>query len=52
MKREHYEAGGRFCDTVVGPADEATLARMWGEPDTKPSSPEVEEPRLWLARTV
>jgi len=52
MKREHYEAGGRFCDTVVELTDEATLAHMWDSPDAMPSWPEVEEPRLWLARTV
>jgi putative hydrolase len=52
MKREHYEAGGRFCDTVVELTDEATLAHMWDGPDEMPSWPEVEEPRLWLARTV
>ncbi len=52
MKREHYEAGRRFCDTVVELSDEATLARMWDSADAMPSWPEVEEPRLWLSRTV
>ncbi|HEX7248107.1 MAG TPA: zinc-dependent metalloprotease [Actinomycetota bacterium] len=52
MKREQYEAGRAFCDTVVELTDEATLARMWDSPDAMPSLPEVAEPRLWLARTV
>lgn len=52
MKREQYEAGRAFCDTVVELTDEATLARMWGSADAMPSLPEVAEPRLWLARTV
>lgn len=52
MKREHYEAGRRFCEFVADQTDEATLARMWDSPDAMPSWPEVEEPRLWLARTV
>jgi putative hydrolase len=52
MKREQYEAGRAFCDTVVELTDEATLARMWESPDAMPSLPEVAEPRLWLARTV
>ena len=52
MKREHYEAGGQFCDTVVELTDEVTLARMWHSADSMPSWPEIEEPRLWLARTV
>ena len=52
MKREQYETGRRFCDTVVELTDEATLARMWDSAEAMPSLPELEEPRLWLARTV
>ena len=52
MKREQYVAGRAFCDTVVELADEATLSRMWSSAEAMPSLPEVEEPRLWLARTV
>ena len=52
MKREQYEAGRRFCETVVELTDEATLTRMWDSPEAMPSLPEVAEPRLWLARTV
>jgi putative hydrolase len=52
MKREQYVAGRAFCDTVVELTDEATLSRMWSSAEAMPSLPEVEEPRLWLARTV
>jgi putative hydrolase len=52
MKREHYEAGRRFCDFVADQTDEVTLARMWESAEAMPSWPEVEEPRLWLARSV
>jgi uncharacterized protein (DUF2342 family) len=52
MKREQYLAGRRFCDLVVDLTDEMTLARMWGSAEALPSLPEIEEPRLWLARTV
>lgn len=52
MKREQYIAGRAFCDTAVELTDEATLAGMWTSPEAMPSLPEVEEPRLWLARTV
>jgi len=52
MKREQYRQGRKFCDNVVELTDEATLARMWDSSDAMPSLPEVEEPRLWLARTV
>jgi uncharacterized protein (DUF2342 family) len=37
---------------VVEQTDEATLTRMWESADAMPSLPELDEPRLWLARTV
>jgi uncharacterized protein (DUF2342 family) len=52
MKREQYAMGRVFCDAVVEQTDEATLARMWESASALPSLPELEEPRLWLARTV
>jgi putative hydrolase len=52
MKRARYEQGRAFCDTVVELTDEPTLARMWESAESLPSLPEIEEPRLWLARTV
>jgi len=52
MKRDHYRQGRAFCDAVTEATDEATLARIWDDPDAMPSLPEIEEPRLWLARTV
>ncbi len=50
MAREQYEQGERFCETVVELTDEQTLARMWDSAESLPSKPELEEPRLWLAR--
>jgi putative hydrolase len=52
MKRDQYVLGRRFCDTVVELTDETTLARMWDSAEAMPSLPELDEPRLWLARTV
>ncbi len=52
MKRDQYVQGRAFCDTVVEQTDEATLTRMWDSAEAMPSLPEIEEPRLWLARTV
>jgi putative hydrolase len=52
MKRDQYVQGRAFCDTVVELTDEATLTRMWESADAMPSLPEINEPRLWLARTV
>jgi putative hydrolase len=50
--RDDVAAGRRFCETVVEQTDEATLTRMWADADALPSWPEIEEPRLWLARSV
>jgi coenzyme F420 biosynthesis associated uncharacterized protein len=50
MKREQYRSGNAFCDRVVDLTDEQTLAKMWDSPDALPSQPEIDEPRLWLAR--
>ena len=52
VKREQYRLGRAFCDTVVELTDEATLARMWDSAEALPSTPELEEPRLWLARSA
>jgi uncharacterized protein (DUF2342 family) len=52
MKREQYAKGRAFCETVVEQTDEATLSRMWESAESLPSLPELDEPRLWLARTV
>jgi putative hydrolase len=50
MKLEQYRLGRAFCDRVVELTDERTLARMWDSAESLPSMPELEEPRLWLAR--
>jgi len=50
MAPEQYEQGERFCEVVVEQTGEPTLARMWDAPESLPSKPELEEPRLWLAR--
>jgi uncharacterized protein (DUF2342 family) len=50
MKLEQYRLGRSFCDRVVELTDERTLARMWESAEALPSMPELEEPRLWLAR--
>ena len=52
MKREQYRLGKAFCDTVAELTDETTLARMWDSADALPSLPELQEPRLWLARSA
>jgi putative hydrolase len=49
---EQYHLGEEFCARIVEVTDEATLSRMWGSAGSLPSMPELEEPTLWLSRTV
>jgi putative hydrolase len=50
--RAHADLGRRFCATVVELTDEHTLTRMWASAESLPGLAELEEPRLWLARSV
>jgi putative hydrolase len=50
LKREQYRLGGAFCERVVELTNEQTLGLMWTNAESLPSMPELEEPRLWLAR--
>lgn len=52
LKVEQYRLGRAFCDMVVELTDEETLSRMWTSAELLPSMPELEEPRLWLARVA
>ena len=52
MKKEQYAKGRAFCDAVAVATDESTLGRMWDSAEALPSLPELDEPTLWLSRTV
>jgi coenzyme F420 biosynthesis associated uncharacterized protein len=52
ISEEQYRLGDAFCAAVVEATDEPTLSRMWGSAESLPSMPELEEPTLWLSRTV
>jgi coenzyme F420 biosynthesis associated uncharacterized protein len=51
MKLRQYEVGRRFCDAVVAEGGPQALARVWSGPEQLPSSEELRQPALWLART-
>ena len=51
LKMRQYEVGRRFCDAVVNEGGPPALARAWSGPEALPSTAELEEPSLWLART-
>jgi uncharacterized protein (DUF2342 family) len=52
LKLRQYETGRRFCDAVVDRGGPQALARVWSGPDALPSTAELQEPALWLARVV
>jgi uncharacterized protein (DUF2342 family) len=50
LKMRQYEVGRRFCDAVVDEGGPPALARAWSGPEALPSTAELAEPSLWLAR--
>ena len=51
MKMRQYEVGRRFCDEVVAAGGPQALARVWTGPEQLPTTQELAQPALWLART-
>ncbi len=51
MKMRQYEVGRRFCDAVVAEGGPQALARVWTGPEQLPTTQELAQPSLWLART-
>jgi coenzyme F420 biosynthesis associated uncharacterized protein len=51
MKMRQYEVGRRFCDAVVAEGGPEALARVWSGPEQLPSTEELANPAVWLART-
>jgi coenzyme F420 biosynthesis associated uncharacterized protein len=51
MKLRQYEIGRGFCDEVVARGGPDALAAVWSSAEMLPSTGELENPGLWLART-
>jgi coenzyme F420 biosynthesis associated uncharacterized protein len=51
LKLRQYEQGRRFCDTVVDEGGQVALAAAWSGPEALPTMSEIEQPRLWIARS-
>jgi coenzyme F420 biosynthesis associated uncharacterized protein len=49
-KLRQYEQGERFVQIVEQAGGPALLARVWEGPEQLPSSDEIREPSLWVAR--
>ena len=52
MKREQYAQGGRSATPWSSTPTRPPWRGCGTRPSAMPSLPEIEEPRLWLARTV
>jgi coenzyme F420 biosynthesis associated uncharacterized protein len=50
LKLRQYEVGRRFCDAVVRAGGPEALAVAWRSPAELPTTQELTEPALWLAR--
>jgi coenzyme F420 biosynthesis associated uncharacterized protein len=50
LKMRQYEIGRRFCDEVVRAAGPETLALAWRGQEALPSTDELEQPSMWIAR--
>jgi len=50
LKMRQYEIGRSFCDAVVDAGGPEMLAMAWRSPADLPSTQELAEPDLWLAR--
>lgn len=50
LKLRQYEVGRRFCDAVVHAGGPEALAVAWRSPAELPTTQELTEPALWLAR--
>jgi uncharacterized protein (DUF2342 family) len=45
-----YRDGATFCRAVLAEVGMAGLNRVWTSPETLPTSAEIADPKLWLAR--
>jgi uncharacterized protein (DUF2342 family) len=50
LKMKQYEMGRRFCDAVVDAGGSQALALAWSGPDALPTTAELDDPSLWIAR--
>lgn len=52
MKRQQYERGKAFFDTVADERGVAGAAVVWENPDYLPTDEELDDPDLWLSRVA
>jgi coenzyme F420 biosynthesis associated uncharacterized protein len=52
LKRRQYEEGVKFCRYVAALHDVDTLNHVWDNPESLPTTAELAEPDLWIARVI
>ncbi|WP_353634156.1 zinc-dependent metalloprotease [Halobacterium sp. NMX12-1] len=50
LKREQYERGRAFFETVAAERGLAGASRVWDDPEYLPTDAELDAPHVWLAR--
>jgi coenzyme F420 biosynthesis associated uncharacterized protein len=50
LKLRQYELGKRFCDAIAGERGIEFLNRVWEQPESLPTTAELEAPDRWAAR--
>jgi uncharacterized protein (DUF2342 family) len=50
LKRQQYERGAAFFETIADEAGIETAARVWDDPANLPTEDELDNPHRWLAR--
>ncbi|MEX0874236.1 MAG: zinc-dependent metalloprotease [Actinomycetota bacterium] len=52
LKRRQYEEGVKFCRYVAGMHDIDALNKVWDNPESLPTTEELAEPDIWIARVL
>ena len=52
LKLDQYAKGERFVRAVADARGRTALARIWDGPETLPTSDEIADPNLWIARVL
>jgi coenzyme F420 biosynthesis associated uncharacterized protein len=52
LKYEQYQLGERFIDSIVASHGHDVAKRIWDNPASLPTMPEIRAPQLWISRVV
>lgn len=52
LKYEQYQLGERFIDSIVASHGHDVAKRIWDNPASLPTMPEIRAPQLWISRVI